>query len=70
MDSRQAARELEQVQRALIYTNLMLSGQDMTHAAINLSDAIHYTPLRTTVEQAQKTLGRVIEYLQIEASRR
>jgi len=55
----QAARDLDQVNRALHHAGRALEGFDALRAALALRDSIDYSPLRTLIEQGQANAARV-----------
>ncbi|MEU8333438.1 hypothetical protein [Micromonospora sp. NPDC048839] len=56
------AREMENVNRALAEAAVLLAGLDQADSARELRPP-GYSPLRTLVEQAEKSAARVTEFL-------
>lgn len=63
MDAGQAAREMETVMRALAHARILLAGHDQAAAATELSEAPAYSPLRTLVEQAERSGAEILAWL-------
>ena len=65
----EAALEMEKVAHALHHAHALVVAVDRARAALELRDSEWYSPLRTLVELAQVSAGRVQEVLE-GASRR
>jgi hypothetical protein len=63
MDNGQAAREMEKVMRALENARIVLASRDQERAATELFDQPRHSPLRTLVEQAERSGEQVLRYL-------
>lgn len=68
-ESGEMAREMERVCRALEQTSVHLAGVDQADSARQLDDRVSYSPLRTAVDQARTSAGRVLRHLRKQGGR-
>jgi hypothetical protein len=61
------AREMERVNRALESARVHVAGLDQADDARGLNDRVTYSPLRTLLEQAEASAGRVTDYLRAQS---
>jgi hypothetical protein len=61
------AREMERVTRALEAARVHVAGLDQADGARDLKDRVAYSPLRSLLEQAERSAETVITYLRGQA---
>jgi protein involved in sex pheromone biosynthesis len=57
------AREMERVCLALAQARVYVAAHDQADSARSMTRKISYSPLRTVLEQGEKTAERVLTYL-------